>query len=107
MTSTSRKFDSVHAARLSLIITLSLTVAISTAIYGPLDLKQRGTPWTSQATATPVPSDPAPADGTSTRDPSGDRARDAGAGSVSDSSLASPQVAQSTQAPVLTTTRGS
>ena len=107
MTSTSRKFNSVHAARLSLLITLSLTVGISTAIYGPLDLKQSSTPWTSQVAPTQVTADPVPSAGSSTRDFSGDWAQDFGAGSASDSSLDSPRVVQSTQAPVLSTTRGS
>jgi len=109
MPSTSKKFNSVRAARLSLLMTLSLTVGIGTAIYAPLDLKQRRTSWASQVTpaaSTPVSADFGQTAGTSALDFSGDSVQDPASGSV-DSNLNTPQIVQTTDAPVLTITRGS
>jgi len=109
MPNPSKKFNSVRAARLSLLLTLSLTVGIGTAIYAPLGLKQRRISWASQVTpssSTSVSADFGQTAETSALDFSGNPGQDPEAGSV-DSNLNTPQIVQTTEAPVLTTTRGS
>ncbi len=109
MPNPSKKFNSVRAARLSLMLTLSLTVGIGTAVYVPLGLKQRNTAWAPQVTtttSTAVTSDFGQAASTATLDFSGNSGQEPEAGSV-DSNLSTPQIVQTTEAPVLTTTQGS
>ena len=109
MPATSKKFNSVRAARLSLLLTLSLTVGIGAAIYGPLDLKQSSASQTPQVAPTasiPVTADFGQTVATSAMDFSGTSGQDPETGTV-DSSLNTPQIVQTTEVPVLTTTRGS
>ncbi|GAA4003656.1 hypothetical protein GCM10022631_13260 [Deinococcus rubellus] len=109
MPNTNKKFNSIYAARLSLLLTLSLTVGIGTAIYAPLGLKQRSTALAPQVTApasTPVTADFGQAAVTSTLDFSSDSEQNSEDGSVDDR-LTAPQIVQTTEAPILTTTQGS
>lgn len=112
MPSTSKKFNSVRATRLSLLLTLSLTAGISTAIYEPLKLKQSGVSQTRQVAptaATPVTADFGQTVATSTLDFTGDSGQDLGTGFVY-GSLNTPQIVQivqTTDAPVLTITQAS
>ena len=108
MPNTRKKFDSVRAARLSLLLTLGLTVGIGTAIYKPLDLKQSDASQTPQVapTVTSGTTDFGRTAATSALDFSDDAGQDPEAGS-GDSSLNIPRIVQSTEAPVLTTTQAS
>jgi hypothetical protein len=109
MPTTSKKFNNVRATRLSLLLTLSLTVGIATAIYSPLDLKQSGasqTPQVDPTASTPVTGGFGQAAATSTLDFSGDAGQDPETGAV-DSNSTTPQIVQTTEAPILTTTQAS
>lgn len=121
------KFSPVRAARLSLLLTLSLTVGIGAAIYAPLDLKQAQVAGVApgqfrqaqfrQTQPSPVASDAGQSAVNADSDPGDTSGQDSGVsaadqlsifGSAAASSLRTvPQVVQTTQAPVLTTTQGS
>lgn len=111
------KFSPVRAARLSLLLTLSLTVGIGTVIYFPLSQKQAQTPQVAPAETRSVTADAglsADSAGSDAGVPF-DRDSDTTAadqqsflGSASASSFnTGPQVVQTTQAPVIASTRGS
>lgn len=104
------KFSPVRAARWLLLLTLSLTVGIGTAIYTPLVQKQAQALQVASAEPRPVTPDTGLSLGTpSDRDSD---ALDADQESFFGSASASrdntgPQVVQTTQAPVIASTRGS
>lgn len=101
------KFSPVRAARVLLLLTLSLTVGIGTAIYAPLGLKQAHVPQVAPGPLTPdaglsagTPSD------LDSDTPEADQPSFFGSASAS-SFNTSPQVVQTTRAPVIASTRGS
>ena len=111
------KFSPVRAARLSLLLTLSLTAGIGTAIYAPLGQKQAQTPQIAPVETRSVTADA----GLSTDSASSDAGvpfdRDSDATATDQQSFlrsasassfnTGPQVVQTTQAPVIASTRGS
>jgi hypothetical protein len=98
MPTPSRKFNSVRATRLSLLLFISLTAGLGTAIFGPLNLAQHGQPV--QASQPLTSQDSATADSSGSWSGPNSDAEFGGQGTI-------PQVVQHTRNHVMTTTRAS